>query len=179
MAIALMNRFFSLLVVYCFAALIPLTAAEIARPNFIVVMADDMGFSDLGCYGGEIRTPTIDRLANEGVRFSQFYNCAICNPADIANPDKHTQLFDPEYESANMLIEDDFILSAHYAPASPYKTGFIVSPDLGKTWAQYDLTQFGPTSPVRIQKKNGDGWFKIDLRRGWIARDRMLFIKPI
>lgn len=76
-----MNRFFSLLVVYCFAALIPLTAAEIARPNFIVVMADDMGFSDLGCYGGEIRTPTIDRLANEGVRFSQFYNCAICGPS--------------------------------------------------------------------------------------------------
>jgi hypothetical protein len=102
-----------------------------------------------------------------------------CDPADLASPDKHTQLFDPEYESANMLIEDDFILSAHYAPASPYKTGFIVSPDLGKTWAQYDLTQFGPTSPVRIQKKNGDGWFKIDLRRGWIARDRMLFIKPI
>ncbi len=102
-----------------------------------------------------------------------------CHPKDITNPDKHTQLFDPEYESANMLIEDDFILSAHYAPASPYKTGFIISPDLGKTWAQYDLTQFGPTSPVRIQKKNADGWFKVDLRQGWIARDRVLFIKPL
>jgi arylsulfatase len=56
-------------------------AAETARPNFIVVMADDMGFSDLGCYGGEIRTPTIDQLAEEGVRFSQFYNCAICGPS--------------------------------------------------------------------------------------------------
>ncbi len=51
------------------------------RPNIIVVMADDMGFSDLGCYGGEIKTPTIDRLASEGVRFSQFYNCAICGPS--------------------------------------------------------------------------------------------------
>ena len=48
------------------------------RPNIIVVMADDMGFSDLGCYGGEIKTPTVDRLASDGVRFSQFYNCAIC-----------------------------------------------------------------------------------------------------
>ena len=51
------------------------------RPNIIVVMADDMGFSDLGCYGGEIRTPTIDQLAKEGLRFSQFYNCAICGPS--------------------------------------------------------------------------------------------------
>jgi arylsulfatase A-like enzyme len=54
------------------------------RPNIIVVMADDMGFSDLGCYGGEIRTPTIDRLASEGVRFSQFYNCAVCGPSRAA-----------------------------------------------------------------------------------------------
>ena len=51
------------------------------RPNIIVVMADDMGFSDLGCYGSEIETPTIDRLAKEGLRFSQFYNCALCGPS--------------------------------------------------------------------------------------------------
>ena len=56
-------------------------AAEPTRPNIIVVMADDMGFSDLGCYGGEIKTPTIDRLAADGVRFSQFYNCAVCGPS--------------------------------------------------------------------------------------------------
>jgi len=51
------------------------------RPNIIVIMADDMGFSDLGCYGGEVKTPTIDRLAKEGVRFSQFYNCHVCGPS--------------------------------------------------------------------------------------------------
>ncbi|MEM7014969.1 MAG: hypothetical protein AAF585_26210, partial [Verrucomicrobiota bacterium] len=118
--------------------------------------------------------------ANGSLKPGETYDRGIfrCDPKDIANKEKHTQLFNPEYESANMLIEDDFMLSAHYAPASPYKTGFIVSPDLGKTWAQYDLTQFGPTSPVRIQKKNGEGWFKVDLRQGWIARDRVLFIKP-
>ena len=55
--------------------------ADRDRPNVIVVMADDMGFSDLGCYGGEIKTPVIDRLATEGVRFSQFYNCALCGPS--------------------------------------------------------------------------------------------------
>ena len=50
------------------------------RPNIIVMMADDMGFSDIGCYGGEIRTPNLDRLAAGGVRFTQFYNTARCCP---------------------------------------------------------------------------------------------------
>lgn len=101
-----------------------------------------------------------------------------CDPSDIANPDKHTMLFNPEYESANMIIQDGVILSAHYAPASPYNTGFIISPDMGKTWAQYDLKQFGRRSPVRFHQKNGDGWFRVDLRKGWIERGEVLFIKP-
>ena len=47
-------------------------------PNIVIILADDMGFSDLGCYGGEIDTPNLDRLAAEGLRFSEFHNCAIC-----------------------------------------------------------------------------------------------------
>ena len=101
-----------------------------------------------------------------------------CDPADLADPAKHTMLFNPEYESANMIIEDGVILSAHYAPASPYHTGFIISPDMGKTWAQYDLKRFGRRSPVRFHKKNSDGWFRVDLRKGWIERGEVLFIKP-
>lgn len=50
------------------------------RPNVVLIMADDMGYSDTGAYGGEIRTPNIDGLAREGLRFSQFYNCARCVP---------------------------------------------------------------------------------------------------
>lgn len=50
------------------------------RPNIILIMADDMGFSDIGCYGSEINTPNIDALAQDGVRFSQFYNAARCCP---------------------------------------------------------------------------------------------------
>lgn len=48
------------------------------RPNIVLIMADDMGFCDLGCYGGEIRTPNLDRLAQKGVRFTHFYNNAVC-----------------------------------------------------------------------------------------------------
>ena len=46
------------------------------RPNIMVFMVDDMGFSDPGCLGGEIHTPNIDFLATHGDRFTQFYNCA-------------------------------------------------------------------------------------------------------
>lgn len=53
-------------------------AAE--RPNIILIMADDMGFSDLGCYGSEIATPHLDRLAAAGLRFTHFYNAARCCP---------------------------------------------------------------------------------------------------
>jgi arylsulfatase len=51
-----------------------------AGPNIIVILSDDMGFSDLGCYGGEIQTPNLDRLAAAGLRFTQFYNTARCCP---------------------------------------------------------------------------------------------------
>ncbi|MFO0790315.1 MAG: arylsulfatase [Pirellulales bacterium] len=54
------------------------------RPNVIVLLIDDMGFSDLGCYGGEVPTPNIDKLASEGVRFQQFYNTARCSPSRAA-----------------------------------------------------------------------------------------------
>jgi arylsulfatase A-like enzyme len=50
------------------------------RPNILLFLADDLGFSDIGCYGAEIATPNLDRLAAEGVRFTQFYNGARCCP---------------------------------------------------------------------------------------------------
>lgn len=55
-------------------------AAVVPRPNIVLIMADDLGFSDVGCYGGEISTPNIDRLAKDGLRFTQFYNAARCCP---------------------------------------------------------------------------------------------------
>jgi len=54
------------------------------RPNIVIVMADDMGFSDLGCYGGEIETPHLDKLAKNGLRFTQFYNTSRCCPTRAA-----------------------------------------------------------------------------------------------
>ncbi len=55
-----------------------------AAPNFLFILADDMGYSDLGCYGSEIQTPNLDRLANNGMRFTRFYNAARCCPSRAA-----------------------------------------------------------------------------------------------
>lgn len=56
------------------------SAAAAPRPNIVVILADDLGFSDLGCYGSEIPTPHLDRLARGGIRFTQFYNTSRCCP---------------------------------------------------------------------------------------------------
>lgn len=58
--------------------LAPLLSAEAPRPNILIIVADDMGFSDVGCYGGEIQTPHLDKLAAEGLRFTQFYSTSRC-----------------------------------------------------------------------------------------------------
>jgi arylsulfatase A-like enzyme len=55
-----------------------------SRPNIVIILADDLGFSDLGCYGGEIKTPSLDALAAGGLRFTQFYNTARCWPTRAA-----------------------------------------------------------------------------------------------
>src|SRR3954453_12691576 len=56
-------------------------AAPKQPPNIVILFADDLGYSDIGCFGGEIRTPNLDSLAKSGVRFTQFYNTARCCPS--------------------------------------------------------------------------------------------------
>ena len=72
------------LVTFLLLILVPgvLSAANPAgpKPNIVVIMADDMGYSDLGCMGSEIATPNLDGLAANGLRFTQFYNTARCCP---------------------------------------------------------------------------------------------------
>src|SRR3954465_13440827 len=60
------------------------SAGKATRPNVVIFLVDDMGWSDIGCYGSEIPTPNIDALAATGVRFTQFYNTARCSPTRAA-----------------------------------------------------------------------------------------------
>jgi arylsulfatase len=71
-----------LLMAGCVSNPVSNTATQVPdKPNIIIIMADDMGFSDLGCFGSEIHTPNIDRLANKGLVMTQFYNTSRCCPS--------------------------------------------------------------------------------------------------
>jgi len=75
----------ALVCLWFFPAAAPSQAGPISQPNILLILADDLGFSDLGCYGGEIATPNLDALAKVGLRFTQFYNTARCWPSRAAS----------------------------------------------------------------------------------------------
>ncbi|MFD2116415.1 arylsulfatase [Paenibacillus yanchengensis] len=79
------------------------TAESTKKPNIIVILNDDMGYSDIGCYGGEIDTPNLDRLANGGLRFTHFYNTARCSPSRAS---LLTGLH-PHQTGIGVLVDDD------------------------------------------------------------------------
>src|SRR5262245_36569648 len=80
-------RVTSLPLAFCAAYLLAVALALTAgaadappRPNIVIILADDLGYSDVGCYGSEIQTPNLDALAKNGLRLTQFYNTARCWP---------------------------------------------------------------------------------------------------
>ncbi|WP_157638124.1 arylsulfatase [Flexithrix dorotheae] len=75
------------------------------RPNIVLIMGDDIGFSDISCYGGEIPTPNLDQLASQGIRFSQFYNMAKCETTRTV---MHTGLYQGNDQAINFaqLLRD-------------------------------------------------------------------------
>lgn len=77
-------RCFTLMLLFSFVTSLFATASAANRPNIILIMADDLGFSDIGCYGSEIKTPNLDKLASEGLRFTQFYNTAKCHSSRVS-----------------------------------------------------------------------------------------------
>lgn len=75
-----MKNVFAIIMMVCIACL---THAA-PRPNIVLIMADDLGFADIGCYGSEIKTPNLDALAADGLRFTQFYNTAKCHSSRVS-----------------------------------------------------------------------------------------------
>lgn len=99
-------------------------AAE-SRPNVVLIVADDLGFSDIGCYGSEIPTPHIDSLARDGIRFSQFYDCAVCVPTRASlltglypHQAGRALAAEPGWTDAGVATDDDDLPphEGHYRP---------------------------------------------------------------
>jgi len=95
-------------------------SAEAERPNIVLILADDLGYSDLGCYGGEIDTPNLDRLADAGLRFSQFYNCGVCRTTRVA---LLTGLHPRRIKGR--LLHDNMATLADVAKSAGYRTSLI------------------------------------------------------
>ncbi len=107
------------------------------QPNIILILADDMGWSDLGCYGGEIETPHLDSLAYNGIRFTQFYNTSKCNPsrgclltglyAQQCGMSKHPGYLKNGATLAEVLKEAGYrtlMVGKHHGKDNPYDRGF-------------------------------------------------------
>ena len=100
------------------------TTAPVTKPDIIVVLVDDMGYSDFGCYGGEARTPNIDTLAENGIRFRNFYNTARCSPtrASILTGNYSHQVADDPAKNLPTLRTDNNITMAEFLRMQGYRT---------------------------------------------------------
>jgi len=131
------------------AATVPLFIAtnsveSFDRPNVVILLADDLGYKDIGCYGGPVQTPNIDRLASKGIRFTDFYSgCAVCSPsrATLLTGRHHIRagvyswIHDPSQKSHLLKRE---ITIAELLKANGYSTAHIGKWHLGLPTGQND-----------------------------------------
>ena len=126
-----------------------------SRPNIIVILVDDMGYSDIGCFGSEIRTPNLDSLASSGLRFSQMYNSARCCPSRAAlltglNPHQAgvghmvADLGVPEYQG---YLKDNAVTIAEALKADGYSTYMSGKWHVGGDYNLADPDSWTPTAP--------------------------------
>ncbi len=112
-------------------------AQPLKKPNVVILLADDLGFQDIGCYGGPVKTPTLDALASKGTRFRQFYSgCAVCSPsrATLMTGRHHIRtgvyswIHDPSQKSHLLLRE---VTLAEVLKAAGYATAHVGKWHLG------------------------------------------------
>ncbi len=97
-----------------------LVAQAAGQPNIVLIMCDDMGFSDIGCYGGEVRTPNLDRMASQGLRFTQFYNNAKCTTTRAS---LLTGLYPRKGGKGIQLLDDRMLTLGEALQRAGYQTG--------------------------------------------------------
>ena len=134
-------------------------AATAGRPNIVIILADDLGYGDLGCYGHpSIRTPNLDRMAAEGMRFTDFYSAAeVCTPSraglltgryPIRSGMCHNQFRVLRNQSTGHLPDDEITLAEHLKTKG-YATGCVGKWHLG-VWSN---------NPAGHPRKHGFDFF--------------------
>lgn len=133
---------------------IPARAADSRqeKPNIILILCDDMGFSDLGCYGGEIRTPNLDRLAANGIRFTDFHNNAKCSET------RATLLTGLWHQQTGMLRRDDHATIPQLLAKGGYHTAISGKWHLDGHPMDHGFTRFFGFLGGTINYFTGTGW---------------------
>ena len=158
--------------------------AAASRPNILVILVDDMGFSDLGCYGGEIPTPNIDALAAGGVRFTQFYNTARCSTSRAslltglyphqAGMGYLDGLKKPESRGTHARLHDRCVTMAEVLGAAGYHTSIVGKWHLGQQhgtppwqrgFQRTATTQFGELYFPKEKSREACKWVYLDGRK--------------
>ncbi|MGV3505430.1 MAG: arylsulfatase [Adhaeribacter sp.] len=156
------------------------------RPNIVIIMADDLGYSDLGCYGGEIQTPALDGLAKKGLRFTQFYNSSRCCPSRASmltglNPHQAgigAMTFDRNLPGYRGYLTENTVTIAELLKNAGYQTGMVGKWHVGLTeelekeqqlkWLAHQLYKptFGPLAQYPtargFDKYYGNIWGVVD-----------------
>ena len=167
-----------------FSSFVLLHSSFSAQPNILVILVDDMGFSDLGCYGSEIPTPNLDALAAGGVRFTQFYNTARCSTTRAA---LMTGLYPhqagmgyldglklPESKGTHAKLHDRCVTMAEVLGAAGYHTSIVGKWHLGQPngtppwergFQRTATTQFGELYFPKERSKDPCKWVYLDGRK--------------
>jgi len=129
------------------------------RPNIVIILLDDLGYSDLGSYGGEVKTPNMDRLGTEGLRFTQFYNASRCTPTRAS---LLTGLWPHQVNAdrINLSLSRDGATIAELLGAAGYDTAMV---------GKWHLSGYGPRGGARGAGK--------DLHQDWISH-RKFYEEP-
>jgi arylsulfatase len=155
------------------------------RPNIILILADDMGFSDIGCFGSEIQTPNLDALAAGGIRFTQTYNCARCCPTRAS---LLTGLYPHQAGVGHMVsnygippyqgyLRDDCVTIAEALGTGGYWTMLSGKWHCGGTYSRNDPTRWelgDPERPVPIDR-GFDEWYGTPAGAGSYFNPKPLF----
>ncbi len=160
-------------------------AAPPKRPNIVLILVDDMGFSDIGCFGSEIETPSIDRLAREGVTFTQAYNCARCCPTRASIL---TGLYPHEAGVGDMVndlgprpyqgfLRDDCVTIAEVLGAAGYRTLMSGKWHVGGHFSRQDSSDWtldDPRRPLPVDR-GFDSWYGTPAGAGSYWNPKPLF----
>ena len=122
------------------SALAPYSAAagdeKQDKPNIVLIVADDMGWSDAGCYGGVINTPNIDSLASDGLRFNQFYVNPVCAPSRAA---LMTGLYPRNHKGSTSVLSPNMVTVAQALRSAGYRTSISGKVELSASKTGHSL----------------------------------------